>query len=148
MPFKSLSAVHSVLLQGACLRVQSSHSIYNVDYRTQSWPSFPWRSPSSPDFSRWLLRMGSVWIVECAHTASRRRRSKCSTLENVRSVPRFCVPQNFRANPRAWSGGRSPERPRALSFGCFVCSGCMAFFCGLTEYSAGCLSAVPLPRRF
>jgi hypothetical protein len=114
------------------------------DYRTQSWPSFPWRFPSNLAFSRWPSQMGSVWIVECAYTPSRRR----STNAQRGSVPRFCVPQNFRANARAWSGGRSPQCPRALSFGCVVCAGDIAFYRGLTQYSVGCLSAVPLLQRF
>ena len=85
---------HSSQFIPFCSKVRASdlaESQYiHDDYRTQSWPSFPWRFPSYLAFSRWLLQMGSVWIVECAYTASRRHRSKCSTRKRLVSTAILC----------------------------------------------------------
>src|SRR5579863_3558100 len=96
-----------------------SHSIHN-DHRTRSLPSSPWRFPSSPASSLSPSQMGSVWTAECAYTHFLVIKSTFNGV-NTGLVPRFSVPQNLRAESRAWSAGHSTKRSRALSFGHIVC---------------------------
>jgi hypothetical protein len=141
----ALSAVHSLLLQGACMKFRPDSSIHTTiigpDHRPVPPGACHRASPSSPGHRKWVPHGQSS-----AHISTPRLTSAV----NTRSVPRFCVPQDLREGPRAWSAGHSTERSRALSFGHIVCNPVVSPFPSAHSNPriAGCLLVVPLRRKF
>jgi len=95
IPYRlSLPAVHSLLLQGACMNLRPDNSIHTTtiigpNHRPVPPGACHRAPPSSPGYRKWV-----PYGQSSAHISTPRLKSAFEV--NTPSVPRFCVPQDIR----------------------------------------------------